>query len=137
MRHSHRMRTLALLLLLPTWALAEAPLTAKDQAEIRTVIEEQAKQENQKPSSEIWSERGPIVYRIGAIVPVAADVATAEADGVRTGTYGQRGRYLFILTRSTGHWTVAKKVQVCDGAGFKLICESPRFGAHGSSGCPG
>jgi hypothetical protein len=133
------MRTLALLVLLSPCILAQTPLTApltpKDRSEIRTAIEEQAKQENLKPSVEIWSERGPRIYHVRTIEPIAANVATTEADGVRTGAFSERGQYLFILTRTNGRWSITKRIQVCDGPGLKLICGSPRSSGPGSSGC--
>jgi hypothetical protein len=114
------MRELALLLLLPACAAA---LTPKDESEIRTAIEEQAKVENQKASDEIWSERGPLVFHLGAIKPVTDDVAMADADATRTGTFFQRAQYVFILARINGRWSIVRKIQVWDGprAGFRPI----------------
>jgi hypothetical protein len=125
------MKSLALLLLLPCCAFS---LTPKDESDIRAAIEEQAKKDNQK--GELWSERGPLTYQVRTIEPVTADVATAEADGVRTGTFSEHLQYLFILTRSHGNWSVARRIQVCKPLRFLPISESPRSGVHGSSDYP-
>lgn len=117
-RHNHGMRILVLLLLLPGGALA---LTSQDEADIRKAIEEQAGMENRKGSGELWNERGPVVYKVQKIEEIAPDVATAEANGWRTGMYPERRRYVFILTRSHDHWIIAKKVQTCPSPGMQLI----------------
>jgi hypothetical protein len=118
------MRTLALLLLLPAWAAAQPKLTPKDEIEIRTAIEERAKKDNRKGTGEVWSERGPLIYRVRKIEPLAADVATAETEGVRT-PYGERHQYVFIMLRSQGQWNVAKRLEVCPPVGMQLITGNP------------
>jgi hypothetical protein len=120
------MRTLALLLLLSAGAPAQPKLTPKDESDIRTAIEERAKIDNQKGTGEVWTERGPLVYRVRTIEPLTADVATAEADGVRTGAFSEHRDYTFIMMRSHGHWTVAKRIAACPPSGIQLICGSAR-----------
>ena len=134
-----------LLMLLPAYSAEPPKLTPKDESEIRAAIYKQAMKENENGTDEVWSEHGPFVYHIGSISAVTADVATAEADGVRAGTFPERLGYVFILTRSSGRWVVAKKLQVCPGSGFKLIGPLPRAsrnampqsGGPGFLGCPG
>jgi hypothetical protein len=132
------MRIIVSLLLLSACAAAQLKLRPQDESEIRTAIEEQAKKDNQKNSGQVWSERGPLVYRVGAIEPLAADVATAEAEGVRTGTFSDHRQYLFILVRGSGHWTIARKTPVCNGPApvrIQPLSASRQFAARGSSGC--
>jgi hypothetical protein len=108
------MRTFALLLFLSACASAQPTLTPKDESDIRAAIDEQAKKDNQQPRSEIWSERGPIIYRVRHLESIAADVATVDADGLNSGTFfGMRNNYTFILTRTHGTWAVVKKIPVC------------------------
>lgn len=111
------MRTLAiLLLLLPDCVSAQLQLSPKDEADIRAAIDEYAKKENQRGTGDVWSERGPFVYRVHRIESLAPQVATADADGVRIqGMNAGRRLYTFILIRARGRWTVAKRVAVCSG----------------------
>jgi len=109
------MRTVALLLLAGGAAAAQPPLTGKDMADIRAAIQEQAKQDNVKGTGRVWSERGPVAYRVRKIEPLTADVATVEVDAVRAGTYSEQRQYLFLMTHAAGGWTVARKVEVCSG----------------------
>jgi hypothetical protein len=111
------MRTLALLLLLCYAAIAQPPLTVKDEIDIRAAIEEQARKDNQKRTPRVWSERGPLIYRVRKIEPLTADVAIGEADGDRMGPFGEHYQYLFVVTHAGGRWTVARRVQVCNGPG--------------------
>jgi hypothetical protein len=132
------MRTFALLFLLSACASAQPKLSAQDESDIRTAIEEQAKKDNQRPSHQIWNERGPFVYSVRRIEPLVADVATAEADGAQTGSlYGRLRRYTFILTRTHGRWSVAKKIPMCwPGPTLQPISGSPQCAEPGSSDCP-
>jgi hypothetical protein len=133
MRHNSHMRELALLLLLPACAAA---LTPKDESDIRAVIEEQAKADNEKGSDEIWSERGPYVFTVGVIKAVTADVAMADAQESRTGTFFERARYVFIMARTNGRWSIVRKIPVRDGPhpGFQPIGEG--FQPIGEPGRP-
>ena len=127
------MRSLGLLLL-PLRALA---LTPKDESDIRTAIQEYAKIENQQDTGNVWSERGPVTYRIRKIEPVTDDVALAETEGGRTGAFSERLPFLFVMLRSHGQWTVVKRVQVGSPVRLMPICAGPRFWACGSWGCRG
>jgi hypothetical protein len=125
MRHFCYMRTIALLLvLLPACAVAQPKLTPKDESEIRKAIKELAMNENQKGTGEVWSERGPVIYRVRTIELLAADVATAETEGVRT-PFGERHQFVFIMLRSGGHWTLGKRLTVCQAVGMQLITGTP------------
>lgn len=132
------MRMLALLLLLPACGAAQIKLSAQDESDIRAAIEEQAKRENQRGKGDVWSERGPVVYEVRRILPVTANVATADADGVRTGTIpGGRRRYVFLLARAHGSWTVRRRIEACTaGPILRPISEWPLYAAPGSSGYP-
>ena len=116
------MRILASLLL-PLAALA---LTPKDEGDIRIAIQQYAKNENLKGTGQVWSERGPLAYKVRTIEEVTADVATADADGWRTGVSPQYQHYVFILTRTEDHWSVRKKVKSCGQPGIQLIDENDR-----------
>ena len=116
-RHSVHMKALVLMLATAACAVSQVNLTPQDEAGIRTAIRERAKADNMKGTGRVWSELGPLVYKIGEIEAIAADVATAEASGVRPGAYTGRREYLFLLTRSNGQWTIARRVQVCTGLG--------------------
>ena len=115
-RHSSCMRILLLLFLISSCASAELKLSSQDEADIRAAIEAYAKKDNQRGTGEVWSERGPFVYRVRRTEPLTPDVAVAAADGLRTGGMNGGSRpYTFILTRTRGRWTVAKRIAVCDG----------------------
>jgi hypothetical protein len=132
------MRTLALLvLLLPVCSAAEPTLTAKDKRDIRIAIEAQAKAENEKGTNEIWSERGPLIYHVRNIEAIDGDVAMAETDGVSSGTFPEHDYFLFILSRSSGRWTVSKKVQICKPVRMMPVAGLPRSSARDFLGCPG
>jgi hypothetical protein len=117
------MRIFALLLAGYCFAAASArsetpaKLTEKDESAIRAIIQDEAKKENQKNSGEVWSERGPTVYRVRQIEAVTADVATAEVHIARTGVYLYGpNTFLFILTRTDGRWSVSRRVAMFNGA---------------------
>ena len=109
------MRTVALLLLAGGVAAAQPKLTSKDIDDIRAAIREQAMNDNAKGTGRVWSERGPVAYRVQKMEPLTADVATVEVDAVRAGTYSEQRQYLFLMTHAAGGWTVARKVEVCSG----------------------
>jgi hypothetical protein len=87
-------------------------LTPQDESDIRQAIEERAKIENSKPSPKVWSERGSKVYRIQSMEAVSDDVATADAEGVRTGAFSSTRQYVFILKRANGHWAISRQLEV-------------------------
>ncbi len=100
------MRTLAFLLLL------NAALSPQDEKDIRSLIEEQAKKDS-RTDGQIWSERGPLAYRVRQIQPLTSNVATADVDGVRAGAFPSLWHYTFILTRTQGRWTIVRRIPVC------------------------
>jgi hypothetical protein len=135
------MRILASLLLLSACASAQIKLSPQDERDIRAAIEERAKIDNQRGTGQVWSERGPVVYKVRHLEPLAPDVATADADSVRIGGInGERRQYTFILTRTNGRWTIARKISACrDGwppATLQPISGAPQCEERGSSGCP-
>jgi hypothetical protein len=141
-RHPSGMRILASLLLLSACAPAQlkgqSKLSPQDENEIRAAIEEQAKRDNQRPRSDVWSERGPVVYRIRHLEAMAADVAIVDADGLNTGTLfdGPR-RYTFVFTRTRGNWVIARKIPVCSPRPMlQPLSGSPRCAEPGFSDCP-
>src|SRR4051812_2007563 len=111
------MRTVALLLLAGGVAAAQPPLSGKDTDDIRAAIRKQAMEDNGKGTGRVWSERGPVAYRVHKMEPLTADVATAEVDAVRAGTYSEQRQYVFLMTRTADGWTVARKIPVCSGPG--------------------
>jgi hypothetical protein len=98
-------------------------LTPRDEADIRRAIKEQAMKDNVKGSGQVWSERGPVVYRIRTIEELADNVAAADADGARTGTFPELARYTFILAKKNGGWDVVRRIPVCAAPGFQLLEE--------------
>jgi hypothetical protein len=99
------MTTLVLLTLL-------LQLSPKDQSEIRKAIELRAIEENEKGSREIWSERGPRIYHVQSVEGISPDVATADAEGNRPGTFPDRRDYVFILARANGQWKIVRRMEV-------------------------
>jgi hypothetical protein len=104
------MRIAAILLLLASGVLAQPALTPKDQETIRKVIDENLRKLYQAGSGEIWSERGPWVVTVASSELLAPDVAIADADAVRTGTFLERIRYTFILKRTVGQWKIVRRI---------------------------
>src|SRR4051794_37629692 len=98
------MRVITVFLLLCGCLIAQPKLTPQDESEIRAVIEERAKEENQRGSGDVWSERLPLMSRVKRRGPISQDVATADADSTRTGAYFQGVQYVFILRRTNGRW---------------------------------
>jgi hypothetical protein len=115
------MRVLIVLLLLGGCLCAQPKLTPQDEREIRAAITALAKQENQRDSGDVWSERLPQMYRVRSIDAVSSDVATADADGSRIGTFFERAQFVFILRRDSGHWAIARQLRVYTGPGPVLI----------------
>ena len=117
------MRTFALLLLASA-CLSGQPqpkLSPQDESEIRAAIDQQAKKDERKPGGQVWTERGPLIYRVRKLEALAADVAIADVDGVRTGSFPERQPYTLVLTRKDGHWNVVREIAVCTGPGIQLI----------------
>jgi len=94
---------------------APPPLTAQDENEIRSAIQRQTKQDNERGAGEVWSERGPIAYRVRHMEAVLPDVATADAEGWHVGPFTERRLYLFLVARSQGRWAVVRRIAVCPG----------------------
>jgi hypothetical protein len=111
----------ALLLLLVHGAVAQIKLSQQDESDIRAVIEAQAKKENEGPSDQMWSERGPHVYAIRRIEAVAENVATVDVIDARTGSFPITRDYVFIMRRTHGAWMIFRKIAVSPRGGFQLI----------------
>ena len=109
------MRVITVLLLLSGCLAAQPKLTSQDESEIRAAIEERAKDQNLKGSGDVWSERTPQVYRVKTMEAISPDVATADADGTRTGSYFPGLQYVFILRRMNGRWIIARQLKVYSG----------------------
>jgi hypothetical protein len=121
------MRTVALLLILPACVSAQLKLSPQDESDIRAAIDEQAKKDNQRAGDQLWTERGPVVYHVRHLEQLAPNVALADADGTRTGSFPDGPRpYVFFLTRIHGRWNVVKEIAVCPPGGIKLISVWPQ-----------
>src|SRR5690349_3503575 len=99
------MMTRASVLLVLTCRSAYGALSESDRSEIRAAIRQAAKDENLKGTGEVWSERGPVVYKVTKIESPADDVAIVDATEMRAGTFSfGPAPCLFILKREDGHW---------------------------------
>jgi hypothetical protein len=131
------MRTFALLFLLLSPALAQPKLTPKDEDDIRALIREEAKKVNARSANPVWSERGPFVYVVHSVEPVAADVALADADGGTSGAFPETHGHIFIAVRSDGRWKIARHVQLCPRAAPVIpLAAASQHAERGSSDCP-
>jgi len=119
------MKPIAMLLLACASLPAAVPLSTHDEAEIRIAIDEWAKLENSKDTGEVWTERGPAVYRIRTIEGITREVALVDATGGRTGPFPDVGKVLFVMLRDVRAWKVVRKARVAGPKGPLLIPATP------------